>query len=153
LLGANGPANIAELGSFLSHEEKGCQLTLFMFGCIVECIPFFLIAILVEVGLVFGPSPAFLSWGHAELQLLCCFIFIIIVFCVFLDFVLKGLLPQLLQVVFLHVPFWTASFFKGFPLQRLASPLQRCSSLWQGFDSPSQRFVSPLQRLISLPFS
>lgn len=125
MLGANGPANIAELGSFLSHEEKGCQLSLFIFRCIVECIPFFLIAILVEVGLVFGPSPAFFCCGHTLLQLLGCFMFIIIGFCDLFDFVLEGQLPQLLQVVFLQDSFLDCTFFQRFPLCRGWLPLCR----------------------------
>ena len=96
----------------------------------------------------------FFCCGHALLQLLGCFIFIIIVFCVFLDFVLKGQLPQLLQVVFLHVPFWTASFFKGFPFAEVGFPFAEVFFPLARVCFPFPEVGFPfLQRLISLPFS
>ena len=81
--------------------------------------------------------------------------FIIIVFCVFfLDFVLKGQLPQLLQVVFLHAPFWTASFFKGFPFAEVGFPFAEVFFPLARVCFPFPEVGFPfLQRLISLPFS
>ena len=67
----------------------------------------------------------FFCCRHTLLQLLGCFMFIIIGFCDLFDFVLKGQLPQLLQVVFLQDSFLDCTFFQRFPFCRGWLPLCR----------------------------